>query len=74
MTSWTMFVLLWVALGVTVLLTKKHPIVSLFLSVLIVGGCGYMIAVGENGGAIVTLFATLIVLILRFMPHEHQEA
>lgn len=74
MTSWTMFALLWVTLGVAVLLTKKHPVVSLFLAVVIICGSGYMIALGENGGAIVTLFATLIVLILRFMPHEHQEA
>lgn len=70
MMSWTMFLLLWATLGLAVLIVKKHPLVSLFLAILIPVGCVYMIAMGEIGGALVTLFGTGIVATLQFIPSE----
>lgn len=74
MSSWMIFILLWITLGMAALFTKKLPFVSLLLAAAILGGCGYMISIGENGGAIVTALATIIVLILRFIPDKRQEA
>lgn len=73
MTSWTIFIILWAILGVAALVVKNHPIVSLFLAIGITCGSGYMIAIGETGGALVTLCGMAIVAALQFVPTEHTE-
>lgn len=77
MMSWTMFLLLWATLGLAVLTVKKHPYVSLLLSILIPVGCVYMIMSGEVGGALVTLLGAGIVFLLQFVKSDdngHQNA
>ncbi len=73
MMSWAMFLLLWAILGLAVLIVKKHPLVSLFLAVLIPVGCVYMITIGEIGGALVTLLGTGIVATMQFIPNNQND-